>query len=208
MLGSCCSSPESVYGHLVEQQALAASDFTLVVGATALLQALERLAFHRGYSQRFTPPVELELLTVQIAASGLMVLLAALEVGLTRHQLTGRGQCGAAIALLGLSLRNAVGGGLLLLFAEAVGHHRARELLRGDVFASLAEGPNAFKPETERSPGHGRLVGRFAGFFSAVDACTTATRSAAAMGLRRARWPRRRPGLQAPAPPRGVRRRR
>src|SRR5690242_11563416 len=187
MLGSCCSPPESVDRHLVEQQALAASDFTLVVGATALLEALKRLAFHRGHGLCVTPPVELELLTVQIAASGQMGLLAALEVGLTRHQLTGRSRCAGAVALLGLSLRNAVGGGLLLLFAEAMGHHCARELLLSDVFTTLAEGTYAFKPETERSPGHGRVVGRFAGFSSAMDACTTAMRSAAERGSRPAR---------------------
>src|SRR5690242_21296565 len=165
MLGSCCSPPESVDRHLVEQQALAASDFTLVVGATALLEALKRLAFHRGHGQRVTPPVELELLTVQIAASGQVGLLAALEVGLTRQQITGCGRCAGAVALLALSLRDAVGGGLLLLFAEAVSHHCAGELLLGSVFATLPEGSYAFKPETERSPGHGRVLGRLAGLF-------------------------------------------
>ena len=49
-----------------------------------------------------------------------------------------------------LSLRDAVGGGLLLLLAEAVSHHRAGELFLGDVFATLPEGSYAFKPETER----------------------------------------------------------
>ena len=60
------------------------------------------------------------------------------------------------------------GGGVDLVLAVAVAHHRAGQLLLGGVFMTLAQGAHAFEAEAERGSVHGPLLGRLA---RALSAC-------------------------------------
>lgn len=140
---------------LVERHGLGARLGTGVVGATTLLQALERLALAGRFDEGVTARRDLGLMAVEIELTGLTRLCDALEVGLLGDQVLPaqrRGRRGP------LSFERAAQ--LLAHRPQAIGAarppgHRPGELLLGKVLTTLAQCAQTFEGEAERAHGPG-----------------------------------------------------
>ena len=145
-------------GDLVEHRAFGAGDGAIVVGAAALLQALERLALPRGLAQRVATCPDFGVVAVKVVLAGLANLLHPFEVGLVGGEVGGARRPSGR----GRALRVERAGDLLAhrtqpLGAALLAVQRTGKLLLGEILAALAQRPQALEGEAERR--HGPVVG-------------------------------------------------
>jgi hypothetical protein len=158
-------------GDLVEHDALRPRHLAGMVGATTLLQALERLAVARRFAQRIAARGDLDVVAVEVERSCLARLLDTLQICLVREQvLRLHGQLG------GSTLRRERTDDLIADRAQALGAagapiQRTGKFLLGDVLTTLAQRAQAFEGKAKGA--HGRCSRRRERELEQVDECSS-----------------------------------
>ena len=170
---SCGAPAEALEGDLVESLAFAAAGLALVLGALALLEALEDLVLARGAAELGVAVGDVGLVALELAHAHRALCLDVLDESLAREEL--RGADGGGLAAGGEAL---VVEGLLEVLLDApqaivaAGElgDGAGELLPREVLRTLAQRADALEAEAERGSGaHGRVIGRCGAVLEGLD---------------------------------------
>lgn len=143
--------------YLVEDRVLRARLGAGMVGAAALLQALERLPVAGRLAQRVAAGGDLRLVAAEVQLAGLAGLRDALQVGLVREQVVRADGLGRGRALGGESARQLLAHRPQAIGGARVPGQRPGELLLGEILTALAQGAKTLEREAERTHD---LVGR------------------------------------------------
>ena len=165
--GSSRSPAKAVDRDLVKNDSFKPGHLPVVVGAAAVLEALQHLALPRGDGQQLTRASQLHNLTIEIVAPGHMSQFGALQVGLARDQIGCGHRSRGRVQLSRAGAGDPVGRSLQLLLAAVMIVHRAGYNFLGGVLVALAQRANALKSKSERGVRHTRMFDSRAGTCSA-----------------------------------------